>query len=106
MAETWMKIKLTERPYYDPRTGKPLTSIEGRRNRRNAEPFAGGGKDGYPAIKNPIEAYEKGTTLLIKADVTADKVVGEVITDEQAQVMKIDVFGIQPVKAVESGVTK
>lgn len=98
MAETWMKIKLTERPYYDPRTGKPLKSIEGRRNRNNAEPFAGGGKDGYPAIKNPIEAYEKGTTLLIKADVTADKIVGEVLTDEQVQKEKLLFFCVPTVK--------
>jgi hypothetical protein len=69
----WLKLKTIERPYFDPRTGKVLSSIEGRRNRPKVDPFTGGGKV-YPpeVLKANVKAWqEKGTTLMVLVDDTS-----------------------------------
>lgn len=38
---TWIKFKLIDHSFYDPRTGAVLDSIEGRRNRPGIDPFEG-----------------------------------------------------------------
>jgi hypothetical protein len=106
-AAEWVKVDLTERGYYDPRTGTPLKSIEGRQNRPGIDPFVGGGKTGYPSIEisKIEERHESGTSLLIKAILKpeeADSFRDSILTDEQAKQIKKDVFGITPI----SGVTK
>ena len=66
----WIKIQLIERPYYDPRTGETLESIEGRRNIPGVDPFEGGGKS-YPEnilILKRLSWQERGTTLLLLVD--------------------------------------
>ena len=73
---TWIKLKLIERPYYDPRDGKVLTNIEGRRNRPKVDPFEGGGKV-YPeeALKlKRLSWQERGTTLMLLVDEPQGKV--------------------------------
>ena len=66
---TWVKFKLIERPYYDPRTGEILDSIEGRRNRPSIDPFEGGGKV-YPDIDPTkiLKRKEKAGEWLLKLD--------------------------------------
>lgn len=64
---TWIKLKTKERPFYDPRTGKVLSSIEGRRNRPGIDPFEGGGKD-YPeeALRlKRLSWQERGTDWML-----------------------------------------
>lgn len=64
---TWIKFTLIELPYYDPRTGEALASIEGRRNRPDKDPFEGGGKV-YPPLPENIKVLsrqERGTTLML-----------------------------------------
>ena len=65
----WIKLKTIERPFFDPRTGKVLTSIEGRRNRPKKDPFTGGGKV-YPDLSGVrVESWqERGTTLMLLVD--------------------------------------
>ena len=103
----WVQIELKARPYVDGR-GNALKSIDGMKNRKGIDEFSGGGKDGYPEVKNGEvrEWHEKGNSLLVDSKVTvkAPKAVSvKTITDAQAAQIKKDVFGI--VKA-ESGVTK
>lgn len=72
---TWVKFKLIERPYYDPRTGEILASIEGRRNRPNIDPFSGGGKV-YPNI-DPSKILKRKETdgeLLLKLDMDQSEI--------------------------------
>jgi hypothetical protein len=64
---TWIKLKTKERPYYDPRNGKVLKSIEGRRNRPGVDPFEGGGRV-YPPIPDNVRVLdwqERGETLML-----------------------------------------
>ncbi len=73
---TWIKLKTKERPFYDPRTGKVLSSIEGRRNQPQVDPFCGGGKV-YPeeALKlKRLSWQERGTTLMLLVDEDQNKV--------------------------------
>ena len=66
---TWVRLELIARPFYDPRTGEILTSIEGRKNRPNIDPFDGGGKV-YPDIDPAkiLKRKEQGCELLLKLD--------------------------------------
>ena len=131
---TWIKFRLIERPYYDPRTGEIPDSIEGRRNRPGIDPFSGGGKV-YPEIVNQkdkiLEWHEKDGVLLLKLDIleleaeeikTRDEALkyqaspkierdynhkdfkAERLTDEEAEIMKEDIFGIKLIE-IDSGVT-
>jgi hypothetical protein len=70
----WIKLKTIERPFYDPRTGKVLSSIEGRRNRPGKDPFQGGGKV-YPDLSGvTVHArYEAGTTFMVLVEGDVDK---------------------------------
>ena len=62
---TWLAFELLEYPYYDPRDGTILESLEGRKNDYRT-PFEGGGKI-YPSIPFEIlERYEQGNNLLVK----------------------------------------
>lgn len=53
----WLKFTLIEKPFYDPRTGEVLDSIEGRRNRKNVDPFEGGGVV-FPEIPRGLQVKE------------------------------------------------
>lgn len=73
---TWIKFRTKEKPFYDPRTGKVLPSIEGRRNRPKVDPFEGGGKV-YPedALKmKRLSWQEKGTTLMLLVDESQEEI--------------------------------
>jgi len=65
----WIKFKLKERPFYDPRTGVILPDIEGRKNRPRVDPFEGGGKV-YPDLSSvSIHSWhERGKTLMLLVD--------------------------------------
>ena len=129
----WIKFKLIIPPFYDPRTGDILSSVEGRKNRPGIDPFNRKGRI-WPDIINQkdkiIELHEKGDTLLIKIDIPEAEAKGhetkdeklkykaspkiekeynykdfkaKVITDQEAEDLKINFFGI---KKLESGVTQ
>jgi len=117
----WIKFKLIERPYYDPRDGKILNLIKDRENRPKIDPFIGGGKV-YPKFNkiNILEQYEKDGILLLRIDDTVDvsniKTKTEILsyfaspkveieydykdfeaiicTDEEVEILKIDVFSL------------
>lgn len=105
----WMQITLDSPSFYDPRTGKTLGSVDGMKNRPGVDPFESRGKTGYPVIEKSkiVEWHEKGTVLLIKADVTEEEAAtaGTVLTGERAAQIKKDVFRIESVNA-KSGVTQ
>ena len=99
MASVWIWFKLKDRPFRTPE-GKPLSSVEGRRNKRGVDEFLGGGKIDYPDIHigKIQERHEKDTDLLIKADLTSDEqklLKGTIITDQEAEQMKKDIFKSQ-----------
>ena len=128
----WIKFQLIERPYYD-RHGNILSSITGRRNRKGIDEFTGGGKVYPEIIieKGKIkEWHEKDGVLLLQVDIpeaeakehetkdekrkykASPKIEKEynykdfkakVITDQEAEDLKINFFGI---KKLESGVTQ
>jgi len=125
----WIKFQLIERPYYD-RNGNILSSIAGRRNRKGIDEFTGGGKV-YPDIIESgkiKEWHEKDGVLLLQVDIPEAKehetkdekrkykaspkiekeynykdFKAKVITDQEAEDLKINFFGI---KKLESGVTQ
>lgn len=126
---TWIKFKLIEKPYFDPRTGKVLSSIAGLKNNPTVDPVKGGGKV-YPDFSKVrvLERHEKGTNLLVlvdgeQADIDAllkqeavtfqaspKELKTESLgfqpamkTDAAVKAIKVDVFGIKEV--LESGVT-
>lgn len=70
----WIKFRLINLPYYDPRTGNILESIEGRQNRTGIDPIAGGGKV-YPDIDPALilKRKEKAGELLLKLDITPEE---------------------------------
>lgn len=71
----WMKYTLIERPYYDPRSGEILESIEGRYNKPGIDPFVGGGKVYPDAIKLKCVYWrEQGNNLLILLDEPQSKI--------------------------------
>jgi len=103
----WVQIQLKERAYVDGQ-GNVLQSIEGRKNRKGIDEFKGGGKDGYPEVKEVNEWHEKGTTLLIDSNVTvkAPKAASvKTVTAAEAEQMKKDVFKVEPPLKAKSGVT-
>jgi len=64
-----IKVKLIKRPFYDPRTGEILTSIEGRKNRPNIDPFDGGGKVYIDVDPTKILKWEEqGDELILTLD--------------------------------------
>lgn len=71
----WIKFKLVQRPYYDPRTGEELASIEGLGNRPNIDPFAGGGAV-YPDLTEyrVLERRENENELIVLIDDPDDKI--------------------------------
>lgn len=67
---TWIKVELQRKQYRDPRNGKVLTSINGRKNDPYRDPFTGGGKV-YPKKITDLKWthwQQRGTTLLLLVD--------------------------------------
>ena len=125
-----MKFKYIRRPFYDEKGN--IVDITGRYNRPGIDEFMGGGKVYPEIISQKdkiIERYQDDTFVYIKLDITeseAEKIrtkqkalkyqaspkvmidynhkdfKAERLTDEEADKMKQDVFGII---SVESGVT-
>jgi len=126
----WITFTLIKRPYYD-RNSDILASIEGRRNRKGIDEFTGGGKVYPDIIeqKSKIkEWHEKDDVLLVKIDIpeaeaieleTKDKKLKykaspkiekeynykdfkpKVLTDQEAETMKKDFFGIVEAKVTQ-----
>ena len=71
----WIEFETTDLGYYDPRTGRDLSSITGRENRPGLDPFEHLGIV-YPDIAQEsskpkrLEWYEKGRRLLIKVSIS------------------------------------
>ena len=106
MADQWIQFKLTERPFYD-ESGNVLQSLKGRKNYKGIDGFSGGGKNypNYNGVKIK-EWYEKGTDLLLLVEdssVFLEKQ-GDVLTNEDAKILKEVTFGVFE-KDVVSGVT-
>ena len=76
---TWIKFKLIARPYYDPRNGQVLASINGRYNRPKVDPFVGGGYV-HPDLKGygVLKTYQKDGVLYVLVD---DSLSSELIED-------------------------
>lgn len=101
----WILFELVDKGYYDPRTGKKLDSIEGRRNRPNIDPFKHLGIV-YPEIAQDkhkdkhIEWHEKRPKLLLKLDITdteASRITelnAKRLTDQEAEALKRKLFGV------------
>lgn len=83
MAE-WIEMQTKHRGYRDPRTGKMLESIEGRRNRPGIDEFESLGHE-YPDLSGVTirSWWERGETLLLLIEGTRPKgAVG--LTDTEA----------------------
>ena len=97
--DQWILFELVEKGYYDPRTGKKLDSIEGRRNRPDIDPFKHLGII-YPKIAQDkhkhkhIEWHEKRPKLLLKLDITdgdASRITeldAKRLTDQEVETLK------------------
>ncbi len=101
----WVRIQLQEQPYVD-KNGK-LLNRPLYTDRYGLDVIYGGGKKGYPEgldRSKVIEWVEKAENLvlLIHLNATVDEAatLGEIITDDQAEVLKQDVFGISAVPEV------
>ena len=128
----WIKFDLIKKPFWD-REGNILSSIEGRRNRKGIDEFTGGGRL-YPDIDRSKvkEWHQKDDVLLVKIDITEVEAKGhetkdekrkykaspkiekeynykdfkaKVLTDQKADDLKINFFGIKKL-IEESGVTQ
>ena len=92
----YVKVTLTKRPYRDKSAN--IVDIEDRLNRPGIDEFSGGGHEGYPDIDRAevTDWIQKGAIVLFAADAIPESVQSEVLTDEQAEQLKRDVFGIIP----------
>jgi len=71
----YIKIEKKDRGYFDPKTGKKLLSIKGRRNRKGIDGFEHSGTD-YPA-------YDYSQMKMVKRKETKTNIVYEIKATER-----------------------
>ena len=72
----WISFNTIRKPFHDPRTGKILNDISGRKNRPGIDPFAPGGNV-YPdlVISSKIKTwFQAGTDVMVLIDEPAGQI--------------------------------